>query len=382
MAVSSSREPNKGAFKVVEAAHRNFLFDEEAFERVLVLERKRSERSGDPFLLVCIDVRQLRDGSGRLDPVLRDMLFSVLGCTFRETDVIGWRFEEEVVGVILTELGKGATPAIREKIHDKVRRCLDCKFPEDVAASMEVRVYYFPLDTLDELPEEVRETLYPDLEPRRLTRKSTRILKRATDVAGSLTLLVLLSPLMLLIAFLVKVTSRGPVLYRQTRLGQYGKPFQFLKFRSMYTNADPTLHEKYIEEYIRQGKNAAVGPDGKPIFKLVRDPRVTPVGRVLRKLSLDELPQLFNVLRGEMSLVGPRPPIPYEIKRYSVWHRRRILEVKPGITGLWQVYGRSRTTFDDMVRLDLQYARSWSLWLDLKLLLLTPIAVLRGDGAC
>ncbi|HON01492.1 MAG TPA: sugar transferase, partial [Acidobacteriota bacterium] len=128
--------------------------------------------------------------------------------------------------------------------------------------------------------------------------------------------------------------------------------------------------------------NAAFGPDGKAIFKLVEDPRVTPLGRFLRKTSMDELPQLFNVLKGEMSLVGPRPPIPYEILRYDVWHRRRILEVKPGITGLWQVFGRSRTSFDDMVRLDLQYARNWSLWLDLKLLLLTPIAVFRGDGAC
>ncbi len=150
----------------------------------------------------------------------------------------------------------------------------------------------------------------------------------------------------------------------------------------MYSHADSTIHEKYVEEFIKEGKSNGDGPGGRPIFKIVRDPRVTPIGRILRKTSLDELPQLFNVLRGDMSLVGPRPPIPYEIKQYSIWHRRRLLEVKPGITGLWQVYGRSRTTFDEMVRMDLYYARNWSLGMDLRLLAMTPVAVLRGDGAC
>jgi lipopolysaccharide/colanic/teichoic acid biosynthesis glycosyltransferase len=117
------------------------------------------------------------------------------------------------------------------------------------------------------------------------------------------------------------------------------------------------------------------------IYKIVNDPRVTPIGRVLRRSSLDELPQFFNVLKGDMSLVGPRPPLPYEFERYSAWHRRRVLEVKPGLTGLWQVYGRSRTNFDEMVRLDLQYARQWSLWLDLKILLKTPVVVIFGTGA-
>ncbi|HRR56889.1 MAG TPA: sugar transferase [Acidobacteriota bacterium] len=245
-----------------------------------------------------------------------------------------------------------------------------------------MRVYFFPTDLGKEIPEETRETLFPDLQPRKPSRKGSQILKRIMDLCGSLVLLVLLAPLMALIALLVKATSKGPVFYLQRRIGQYGQSFSFLKFRSMYTNVDSSVHERYIDEYIRQGKNAAFGPDGKAIFKLVEDPRVTPLGRFLRKTSMDELPQLFNVLKGEMSLVGPRPPIPYEILRYDVWHRRRILEVKPGITGLWQVFGRSRTSFDDMVRLDLQYARNWSLWLDLKLLLLTPIAVFRGDGAC
>jgi lipopolysaccharide/colanic/teichoic acid biosynthesis glycosyltransferase len=130
------------------------------------------------------------------------------------------------------------------------------------------------------------------------------------------------------------------------------------------------------------GQNLVPGECVSPeIYKIVSDPRVTQTGRLLRKSSLDELPQLINVLKGEMSLVGPRPPLPYEYERYSTWHRRRLMEVKPGITGLWQVNGRSRTTFDEMVRLDLEYVRSWSIWLDLKILLRTPAAVLSGEGA-
>ena len=197
----------------------------------------------------------------------------------------------------------------------------------------------------------------------------------------SLAGILLLSPLLVIIAILVKVTSRGPVLFRQERLGQCGRPFQFLKFRSMRVDADSSIHEKYIEEFIKKNKTTT-DREGCPVYKLVADPRVTRLGRFLRKTSLDELPQFFNVLKGDMSLVGPRPPIPDEIKQYDIWHRRRVLEMRPGITGIWQVHGRSRTTFDEMVRMDLQYARNWSIWTDIRLILKTPMAVLRGEGAC
>ena len=150
----------------------------------------------------------------------------------------------------------------------------------------------------------------------------------------------------------------------------------------MYVNNNPQIHRDYVQRLI------AGGSKGEPqdlkeskVYKISADPRVTPVGKFLRRTSLDELPQLWNVLRGEMSLVGPRPPIPYEFEIYASWHRRRVLEIKPGVTGLWQVSGRSRVTFDDMVRLDLRYAKTWSLWLDLKILLATPRAVLYGEGA-
>jgi len=146
----------------------------------------------------------------------------------------------------------------------------------------------------------------------------------------------------------------------------------------MYVNNDATIHQEYVARLIA-GQTELGATSG--VYKITNDPRVTPLGRFLRKSSLDELPQLLNVFKGEMSLVGPRPPLPYEYERYDVWHRRRILEIRPGLTGLWQVNGRSRTCFDDMVRLDLKYAMQWSLWLDLKIFLLTPKAVLFGDGA-
>jgi lipopolysaccharide/colanic/teichoic acid biosynthesis glycosyltransferase len=163
------------------------------------------------------------------------------------------------------------------------------------------------------------------------------------------------------------------------RVGQQGKLFSFFKFRSMYVNSNAAIHKEYTTRFISHGQ--AASDTDAAIYKITNDPRITRVGRVLRQTSLDELPQLWNVLRGEMSLVGPRPPLPYELKCYAAWHHRRVLEVKPGMTGLWQVTGRSRTTFNDMVRLDLRYVQQWSIWLDFKILLQTPKAVLMGNGA-
>jgi lipopolysaccharide/colanic/teichoic acid biosynthesis glycosyltransferase len=149
----------------------------------------------------------------------------------------------------------------------------------------------------------------------------------------------------------------------------------------MSVNNDPGIHQEYIKNFILEKKSYASGPETALVYKIKDDPRVTPLGRFLRKTSLDELPQFLNVLKGDMSLVGPRPPIPYELENYDLWHRRRIMEIKPGITGLWQVEGRSSTTFDEMVRLDLKYAKEWSLWLDIKILLKTPWVVFSGKGA-
>jgi lipopolysaccharide/colanic/teichoic acid biosynthesis glycosyltransferase len=204
--------------------------------------------------------------------------------------------------------------------------------------------------------------------------------KRAIDILGSAALLLLLAPVLLITAALVKLKSPGPVFFRQERVGRMMKSFTMLKFRTMHVNADSKIHQEYVSSLIK-AKAASHGTSGEQVFKLTADPRVTPIGRILRKTSIDELPQLINVLRGEMSLVGPRPPLHYEVEQYQRWHCRRVLEAKPGLTGLWQVAGRSRTTFDEMVRLDLRYARTRSLWTDIKILLATPGAVFAGKGA-
>jgi lipopolysaccharide/colanic/teichoic acid biosynthesis glycosyltransferase len=205
-------------------------------------------------------------------------------------------------------------------------------------------------------------------------------LKPALDRLGSLTLLIGLAPAFLVIALLVKLTSAGPVFYGQVRLGRLMKPFTMWKFRTMHSDADHALHREFVARYIRSDAPEGVSGNGG-IFKLTDDPRVTPLGRFLRRTSLDELPQLWNVLRGDMSLVGPRPPLPYEVEHYKPRHRLRVLEAKPGVTGLWQVAGRSRTTFEEMVELDLQYARTCSFLTDLRILLATPAAVVSGRGA-
>jgi len=206
------------------------------------------------------------------------------------------------------------------------------------------------------------------------------LFKRAFDVfAASLALLVL-SPVMLVIALLVKRSSAGPVLFVQERLGRDGQPFNFYKFRSMVYNSDDAIHRQFAAMFIN-GDEAGCSEknSGETVFKMKQDPRVTRIGSFLRRSSLDELPQLFNILRGDMSLVGPRPPIAYEIENYQPWHMERLKAV-PGLTGLWQVSGRSSVSFDEMVRLDIQYINSWSLRRDLAIILKTIPVVVKGTG--
>jgi exopolysaccharide biosynthesis polyprenyl glycosylphosphotransferase len=203
--------------------------------------------------------------------------------------------------------------------------------------------------------------------------------KRISDIAIASLTLALLSPFWLLIALLIKFDSKGPVFYTQERVGMDGRIFVVYKFRTMRVDADSDIHREYQRKFIAGDAEANVGDDKRPAYKLRNDPRITRVGRVLRRLSLDEVPQLFNVLRGDMSIVGPRPPIPYEVEAYEVRHRRR-LDMKPGLTGLWQVSGRNRLPFEEMVKLDLFYIENWSLLFDLKIVLRTVIVMLRGDG--
>ncbi|PYS90696.1 MAG: hypothetical protein DMF64_14280 [Acidobacteria bacterium] len=207
-----------------------------------------------------------------------------------------------------------------------------------------------------------------------------RVVKRSLDICVAALTLTLLAPVWLIIALLIKLDSRGPVFYRQERVGMDGRVFLFLKFRTMRADADDRAHREYQRKLIMGQPDTNLGDERRPVYKLHTDPRVTRVGRVLRRLSLDELPQLLNVLRGDMSIVGPRPPIPYEVEAYELWHRKR-LDMKPGLTGLWQVSGRNRLSFDEMVKLDLFYIENWSLLLDLKIILRTLPVMLRGDDA-
>jgi exopolysaccharide biosynthesis polyprenyl glycosylphosphotransferase len=208
-----------------------------------------------------------------------------------------------------------------------------------------------------------------------------RFVKRASDIVISFITIVLLSPVWLVISLLIKSNSRGPIMFTQERVGMDGRIFLCYKFRTMLADADDTIHRDAYQKNIEGADGANAGDDGEPVFGKVKDdPRVTGAGRWLRRSSLDEFPQLLNVLKGDMSIVGPRPPIPYEVEEYDIWHRKR-LDMKPGMTGLWQVSGRNRLTFEEMVRIDLFYIENWSLWLDLKIILLTLPAMWRGDGA-
>ena len=208
-----------------------------------------------------------------------------------------------------------------------------------------------------------------------------RFIKRASDLIISFVALLITSPIWLIISLLIKLDSRGAILFKQERVGMDGRRFLCYKFRTMKADADEEIHRNAYRKNIEGDTEANAGNDEKPVFGKVKDdPRITKFGKFLRRTSLDELPQFLNVLLGDMSVVGARPPIPYEVEEYDLRHRRR-LDMKPGITGLWQVSGRNRLTFEEMVNIDLYYIENWSLWLDLKIILLTLPAVLRGDGA-
>ena len=204
------------------------------------------------------------------------------------------------------------------------------------------------------------------------------VTKRLFDIIVAAGILLVTLPLVPIVAIAIWLSDGRPIFFRQKRIGIRGRPFELLKFRSMRTGASDGAHREYVEKWIGQNGHA-IELKGQQIFKLVDDPRITRIGKALRHLAIDELPQLINVLRGDMSLVGPRPALPYELELYQDWHRRR-LDALPGITGLWQVNGRNRLGFDDMVRLDLEYLNGWSLTSDLKILFRTIPAVLQGQG--
>ena len=355
------------------------LMDEEPFLRALHVEQKRTERSRRPFVLALIEPASGVSRSALNGSFARAI--EAIGVTKRETDQFGWYRKDYSVGIIFTEIPPTEGRAIAKVLRAKLKAALYQALGSHELAQLSLNCYVFPEDWYDDHGPSESANRQEPLHGHGPTGVATTV-KACVDVAGSLAGLLVLSPALLTIAAAVKLTSKGPVFFRQQRIGQHGRPFTFLKFRSMHASNNHAVHQEYVKQFIAGAANCNRSADSnKSTFKLTNDPRITPLGRFLRKTSLDELPQLINVLKGDMSLVGPRPPIPYEVNCYDIWHKRRLLVVKPGITGLWQVNGRSRTTFDEMVRLDLQYGESWSLLLDLKILLRTPAAIFSGEGA-
>lgn len=355
--------------------------DEETFRQMIAIERKRTERSNAPFLLMLLEADDDRSAKKRRETL--DSATAALLASSRDTDLIGWYKDREILGAIFTGLIVNDKQSILDTFLNKISTSLREELTPEQFDKLRITFHFFPDDwDHDQQDRPSNSVLYPDLARKDKGRRSVLIAKRMIDITGSTIALLLCAPLFLIIALAVKLSSKGPVFFRQTRFGRYGKTFTFIKFRSMYVNNDASIHREFVTNFIaNQPVGAQREATGPSVFKLTNDKRITRVGKFLRRTSLDELPQFINVLAGDMSLVGPRPPVPYEFAAYQTWHRRRLLEVKPGITGLWQVLGRSSVEFDEMVRLDLRYASTWTPWLDLKIMLRTPLAVIKGSGA-
>jgi lipopolysaccharide/colanic/teichoic acid biosynthesis glycosyltransferase len=339
---------------------RGQVLDEVLFATAVHREQKRVDRSAKAFAVLTVELTD-----GRSAELMRDAAVALMATT-REGDVMGWIRQDEAIGVMLTDMCD-LNFAQLVSVESRIRRELATLIGVPDFRRFAVRLH---VHTSAQRAARADRSRYAHVQD---------VLKRTLDIIGSVSLLTVLSPVLLAIAAAVKLTSRGPVLFRQERVGLGMKPFRMLKFRTMRPDSGEAVHQAYVTQFIKGGQDTAAAPG---VFKLTNDTRITPIGHILRKTSLDELPQLWNVVVGDMSLVGPRPPIKYEVEQYKGWHLRRVLDAKPGLTGLWQVTGRSRTTFDEMVRLDLRYARSYSLWTDLKILLATPRAVIAGKGAC
>ena len=378
----SGNGSNLGAplLESVSAGEREVL-NEATFKRMISIERKRTERSRKPFLLMLLDTGNCQ-GSKKNGKAL-DSIVSALLASTRETDVTGWYKNRATVGVMFTELVVDDKNSILSTMLTKVSATLRDNLTFEQFNQISISFHFFPDDWDHDISgRPSNPTLYPDLLSLDNTRRFLSGIKRMMDIIGSALTLIICAPAFLVIALAIKASSKGPVFFRQQRVGQHGERFTFLKFRSMHIDNDPSVHKEYVLKLIAgQAEPKPSNGNGAGVYKLTNDERITRVGALLRRTSLDELPQFLNVLKGDMSLVGPRPAIPYEVAAYQTWHRRRVLEFKPGITGLWQVTGRSRVNFDEMVRLDLRYAKSWSPWLDIRILMRTPRAVLMGEGA-
>lgn len=354
---------------------------EESFRTLVSVERKRTERSKKPFMVMLLNVCFIADAikQNKFDNssacVLYNTIAQSISSVTRDIDIKGWHEKGKIIGILFTEISIDSKNTILEKIKNSL---IENLFPE-YASSIGISCSCYPVDNVTESNK--LEIFYPD--PAKVSvKKQLRIIaKRTIDIFGSLAGLLIFSPIFLIASILIKLSSKGPVFFRQKRVGKGGKVFNIYKFRTMTVQNDESVHRKYMQDFIKGQAEGIVNEEtGEIVFKLTNDSRITKIGKLLRKTSLDELPQFINVLLGDMSLVGPRPPIPYEVEAYELWHKRRVLETKPGITGYWQVEGRSVTNFDNMCRMDLQYIAKQSTRLDLKYIIKTPVVLLTAKG--
>jgi lipopolysaccharide/colanic/teichoic acid biosynthesis glycosyltransferase len=376
----------------------------ERFRSILEYERTRSIRSGQMLSLIVLDV----SNSGVKVTAERHLGLALTG-RIRSIDEAGW-LDSQHIGVLLPYTSMTGARRLAEDI---------CRSIETRSSPPQCIVYTYPLSWFFDNNGQSVQLNFQDISSQVTTMTSSDFSisakyaegrsfdfaaqcpqpgkgpqndgasaagpvqfsscplpawKRTMDIMGALSGLIVSSPLMLLITIIIKIVSPGTIFFKQQRVGYMGKMFTMWKFRTMKVNTDATTHRQYLAKLI----NSAAHNDensAKPMTKLENDPQIIPFGKILRQTYLDELPQLINVLRGEMSLIGPRPPLPYEVTEYLPWHKGR-LDAVPGMTGLWQVSGKNKLTFNEMVYLDIQYWRKKSLWLDIKILLMTPVAIL------
>lgn len=360
------------------------LLTEDQFNAQIRKERLRADRmNGVVFSVALFTVPSLHG-----QDIERGLVARLVECAFtdcRETDVKGLvrhlgRFG---VGVLMPCCTRDQVRRVTLEMNGAYRDALREK---RAFSELQVEIWQYPSETplFDEHPdkgEAIMAAASGDLDYHRMLDHvlppPMPLWKRGLDILGAGTALLLFSPVMAVAALAIRLSSPGPVLFRQTRTGYLGRPFKLFKFRTMHTNVDTRRHQEQMRSLIRNGRSIVPGESENSMVKLEDREQIIPgVGRILRASCIDELPQLFNTLRGEMSLVGPRPSIPYEAAEYSPWHLERF-DAVPGMTGLWQVSGKNRLSFEDMVRLDVQYGRNRSIRLDLQILALTPLVVAR-----
>ncbi len=334
----------------------------ETFQNAIIRERCLSDRNNHGFSLVRFNIISHND----IDCFSLEQLIEILSNRKRDVDIIGRQSNKNEMSVLLPDTDNDGARNFTRRI---------VKEFENVASCIDYKISTYPRDNWNELHSNAPisknsyTTITDDAYSTVITENGIPVWKRTLDIFGAITGIILLLPLFALVALLIKIVSPGPALFKQKRVGRFGKTFDFYKFRTMSLHNDDSIHESYLKELIHTDDN-----NDKPMMKIKNDSRIIPFGNFLRKSCIDELPQLLNVLFGKMSLVGPRPCIPYEAEEYLRWHARRF-DVIPGMTGLWQVSGKNKTTFKEMIRFDIKYAANSSLWLDLFIILKTPFAI-------